>query len=1194
VKKASCLIILCLTILLVQFQLNIGTVKADWSTVYTITDNNTYTKYSSSNPQLVQYYTLGNGLGSNDYVVLIKVKFEAKATVDSFAGVFDNYLTNNNIRPEVIVNSTYDTGDLIKGDNTWRTYNHPTDFCLPDSTLDNYGYGQPMRLDLYVFTSGTIYIRNIELQYQIWNKNSPPYRIMKDPWFRFPDAWFIGNYLQRDGVANDGKVYGTWTWLDDTFYIAESHVPPSMRWGLESATGTVYTRDFYGPRTEEVPSYSNVLITEFNYDIKITDINSGESVKVYVELNPYSPPLRTYWLNTFTYSNATGVEGQPKGVYPSENSIDYEVNSAYLYTPPPPPRPDPQYDPKYTFSKTINEQLNPTFPMKIRLKFEVTGSVNIWLVGFEFKFKLINSAGYPIRNTGITSRVTETVGDIFGQVSANPKHKAIRYDVYIPNDASACDVVVGEALQRLDLKLSQSGKTQFPITFNTYCPIADTGATTWASLLAKHRDTGQTGWTWMQKPDRWGDPTGLALDMFTDSWANIAGAWMPWSREYGTSDYVPINGLGGMDTKAQLGHFDSWVLSSCRRLFTIGGATPSNYRIYNLDLASYAKEYYETHKSLQTPVYPLDIANFAVFMRGYVGAKYAPWSPFRFIPTFSDNTKWYPIGATFIGVGPTAECTASTYSFKVRYLQMYDMRSGPPVGPNWQGLQNTVFLGAHNFNDFNYDATKYIPEYTVGSPTAVSYSGSPADYILFNDWMQPCYWKTKFYSAYDTTTVDVVQLTYTFNVPSTMSNVKFSYSVAARGVISGSYGGSATIQFSVFGGLYHESQGQVLNFAENIDSKTVTLPQGAYDIFASANNPFQKYDIANMPAGDYTLVLYLRLTGSSFYPMYYSFDDPNSQFGTLGVILNYAGYESTALRQLNIQSSSGGVFNVTVRTPSGAGWSITYFTDKTSLTTNVYSHSIIEIYPKPNQGYEFDYASVTSGNTTYYRSDVIHLARLKNGITVKIYFKPATWQLREFDFSSSYDPNIVFSKPTNTILRIDSYSSGSGSIGTGYVFITVKKDLLNGKKLKINWNVYYSYPSDSRDLKLATLYVFNANFERNNMLNYFKPNQNREPIFDYTCIEATHYPGPLGVGGSPRWLGWRIDQSNTLDLSSMTSNYVTILIRMVDGWTGQTVMVDIDYLQILDSTDNIVAEYHFTGNVIMEVAGTLNDYGITS
>jgi len=198
-------------------------------------------------------------------------------------------------------------------------------------------------------------------------------------------------------------------------------------------------------------------------------------------------------------------------------------------------------------------------------------------------------------------------------------------------------------------------------------------------------------------------------------------------------------------------------------------------------------------------------------------------------------------------------------------------------------------------------------------------------------------------------------------------------------------------------------------------------------------------------------------------------------------------------------------------------------------------------------------------------------------------------QLREFDFDSSYNPDIRFSTPQAGILRLDSSSGGSGSIGRGYVFFTLPRSLLNGKKLEIRWNVYYTY-ADSRDLALGTLYVFDGVFDRRDMTTYFKPNTNSEPIFNYAAnILATHYPGPQGRSG---WLGWRVDASGVLDLSSWTSDYVTVMIRLSDAWSAQQVMVDIDYVRVLDASGNVVWTLNFDGSVTMEVTGTYDDYGL--
>ena len=202
-------------------------------------------------------------------------------------------------------------------------------------------------------------------------------------------------------------------------------------------------------------------------------------------------------------------------------------------------------------------------------------------------------------------------------------------------------------------------------------------------------------------------------------------------------------------------------------------------------------------------------------------------------------------------------------------------------------------------------------------------------------------------------------------------------------------------------------------------------------------------------------------------------------------------------------------------------------------------------------------------------------------------------QLREFDYASSYDPSIQFLKPNRKYLRMDSYSSGAGSIGRGYAFVVIKRSTLQNARIKVRWNVYHSYP-DSRDLDLATVYVFNACFDRSNMVSYFKPNQNKEPIFDHTNVKALQYPFQHKVG----WNGWFESTSSPLDLSSWTygsvrkQKYVTVLIRLADNWIQDTVMVDVDYLQILDASNKVLFDFQFSGSITMELTGTPNDYGI--
>jgi hypothetical protein len=107
------------------------------------------------------------------------------------------------------------------------------------------------------------------------------------------------------------------------------------------------------------------------------------------------------------------------------------------------------------------------------------------------------------------------------------------------------------------------------------------------------------------------------------------------------------------------------------------------------------------------------------------------------------------------------------------------------------------------------------------------------------------------------------------------------------------------------------------------------------------------------------------------------------------------------------------------------------------------------------------------------------------------------------------------------------------------------------------------------------------------MDSYFKPNQDREPMFDYPNVKVLQYPFQHKVG----WNGWFESTSHLPVLSTgMNSNilkqeYVTVLVRMIDTWVADTVIMDIDYLQILGAQNKVLYEFQFKGSIMMELIG---------
>jgi len=74
------------------------------------------------------------------------------------------------------------------------------------------------------------------------------------------------------------------------------------------------------------------------------------------------------------------------------------------------------------------------------------------------------------------------------------------------------------------------------------------------------------------------------------------------------------------------------------------------------------------------------------------------------------------------------------------------------------------------------------------------------------------------------------------------------------------------------------------------------------------------------------------------------------------------------------------------------------------------------------------------------------------------------------------------------------------------------------------------------------------------------------------------------------WINWRTDTSPVLNLNGWNSE-VTIMIKNVDLWIANTVGLQVGYLQILDSNDNVIRQYDFSSKVCMGVTSGYYGYG---
>ncbi|WNZ28675.1 MAG: DUF2341 domain-containing protein [Candidatus Bathyarchaeota archaeon] len=208
-----------------------------------------------------------------------------------------------------------------------------------------------------------------------------------------------------------------------------------------------------------------------------------------------------------------------------------------------------------------------------------------------------------------------------------------------------------------------------------------------------------------------------------------------------------------------------------------------------------------------------------------------------------------------------------------------------------------------------------------------------------------------------------------------------------------------------------------------------------------------------------------------------------------------------------------------------------------------------------------------------------YVARSDDGLGLDLF------QIREYDKYYSYNPNYQFIKSTSSVLEADSSLSGSTPIGEAYIFIQAKKSYLDGKRIQMYWRAYFTY-GGTRDL--GQVYVVDNEHLRTKTTDEFYDNDNTQhPVMDYTYVN----PLTLSNTGSG-WTSWTTQTSDVLDLSSFSSDYVTILICAGDYWIQQTTILDLDYMKILDSSNNTLKTFDFTETIDMEQTGTYRDYGL--
>lgn len=198
-----------------------------------------------------------------------------------------------------------------------------------------------------------------------------------------------------------------------------------------------------------------------------------------------------------------------------------------------------------------------------------------------------------------------------------------------------------------------------------------------------------------------------------------------------------------------------------------------------------------------------------------------------------------------------------------------------------------------------------------------------------------------------------------------------------------------------------------------------------------------------------------------------------------------------------------------------------------------------------------------------------------------------SFSLREHAaFRPSYSPDVRFLKPSSGVLRIDSYQSGTISMGYGAVFAVVPRNLINGKYIRFNWSGYFSFYEPREGI--ARAWIYDGEYDRANDADFPEgfPEGTWIPIKGAGLLQTFAVKTASG-----NWGPETVDA--LVDVAAGTQSKCTIFFLMGDGWIQQTVYLDLDWFEINEGaggSGRLTLE-NFDAAVTMERTGTYWDYG---
>ncbi|MFZ8793878.1 MAG: hypothetical protein ACO2O2_08360 [Acidilobaceae archaeon] len=205
---------------------------------------------------------------------------------------------------------------------------------------------------------------------------------------------------------------------------------------------------------------------------------------------------------------------------------------------------------------------------------------------------------------------------------------------------------------------------------------------------------------------------------------------------------------------------------------------------------------------------------------------------------------------------------------------------------------------------------------------------------------------------------------------------------------------------------------------------------------------------------------------------------------------------------------------------------------------------------------------------------------------------PFTWQLREYDPYSGWNPDIRFGITTGNALRMDSSSAGPAPLGMGYAFRYLPRSLLDGNKIVVRLNAFFTFWG--RDVGYVYV-VDGALLNRRDVSYIFVPDVNSYAVDPWRRAGLRDVRAITVFMPSSGLREFRLE-SNPLDLTGF-QDWVTLVLVLVDHWVQQRVSIDWSWVAVVDPNGRTLVNFTFPYNtytVVMERSGTLNDYGIVA